>query len=81
MGWATGEPMTSPWVQAQVLFTSRGSGSEIKSLKSLNSNEYKRQKLIKHQLFTTDVDIKSWLKVLYEQCFFYVTMMICFARF
>ena len=59
----------------------QGSGSEIKSLKSLNSNEYKMQKLKKHQLFTTDVDIKSWLKVLYEQCFFYLTMTICFARF
>ena len=36
--------------------------------------------LIKHQLFTAEVDIKSWLKVLYKQCFFYPTMIICFAR-
>ena len=36
--------------------------------------------LIKHQLFTAEVYIKSWLKVLYKQCFFYPTMVICFAR-
>ena len=42
----------------------KGSGNEIKNLKILNSNEYKRQQLMKHQLFTADVDIKSWLKVL-----------------
>ena len=45
------------------------------------SNKDKRQKLIKHQLFTTDFDIKSWLKVMYKQCFLYLTMIICFARF
>ena len=37
-------------------------------------------KLIKIQLFTADIDIKSWCKVLYKQCFFYLTMIICFAR-
>ena len=59
----------------------QGFESEIKSLESLNSHEYKRQKLKKHQFFTADVDIKSWLKVSYEECFFYLTMIICFARF
>jgi len=46
----------------------KSSGNEIKNSKILNSNEYKRQQLIKHQLFTADVDIKIWLKVLYKQC-------------
>ena len=30
----------------------KGSGNEIKNLKILNSNEFKRQQLIKHQFFT-----------------------------
>ena len=34
----------------------KGSGDEIRNLKILNSNEYKRQQLKKHQLFTADVD-------------------------
>ena len=42
----------------------KGSRNEIKN------NEYKRQQLMKHQLFTADVDIKSWFKVLNEQRFF-----------
>lgn len=50
----------------------------------LNSNQYKRQQLIKQQLLFTqqaaDIDIKSWLKALYKQCFSYRTMIICFAR-
>jgi len=58
----------------------RGLKNEIKNLTILNGKEYKRQKLIKHELFTADVDIKSWLKVLNKQCFFYLTMIICFAR-
>ena len=56
------------------------SGNEIKNLKILNSNDYKRQKLIRHQLFTADVDMKRWLKVFYKPCFFYLTRIICFAR-
>ena len=40
----------------------------------------KAKQLRKHQLFTADVDIKSWLKVLYKQCWLYLTMIICFAR-
>ena len=51
-----------------------------KRLRIFNSNEYKRQQLIKNQLSTADFDIKNWLKVLYKQYFFYVTMIICFAR-
>ena len=47
-----------------ILKNYKRSRNEIKNLKILNSNEYKRQQLIKHQLFTADVDIKSWLKVL-----------------
>ena len=47
-----------------ILKNYKRSGNEIKNLKILNSNENKRQQLIKHQLFTADVDIKSWLKVL-----------------
>ena len=47
-----------------ILKNYKRSGKEIKILRILNSNEYKRQQLIKHQLFTADVDIKSWLKVL-----------------
>ena len=47
-----------------ILKNCKRSGKEIKNLRILNSNEYKRQQLIKHQLFTADVDIKSWLKVL-----------------
>ena len=39
----------------------------IQHTKILNSNEYKRQQLIKHHLFTADVDIKNWLKVLNKQ--------------
>ena len=45
----------------------KGSGNEIKNLTILNSNEYKRQQLTKHQPLTADVDIKSWLKVLNKQ--------------
>ena len=41
----------------------KGSGNEIKNSKILNINEYKRHQLIDHQLFTADVNIKSWLKV------------------
>ena len=55
----------------------KGSENEIKNLTILNCKEYKRQQLIKHQLFTADVDIK---KVLNKQCFFYLTMIIFFAR-
>ena len=33
-----------------------------KNFKTLKSNEYKRLQLIEHQLFTADVDIKSWLR-------------------
>ena len=35
-----------------VLKNYKWSGNEIKNLKILNSNEYKRQQLIKYQLFT-----------------------------
>ena len=51
-----------------------------KRLRIFNSNEYERQQLMKHQLVTADFDIKSWLKVLYKQYFFYLTKIICFAR-
>ena len=58
----------------------KGSGDEIRNLKILNSNEYKRQQLKKHQRFTADVDA-GLIKVLNKQCFFYLTaMIICFAR-
>ena len=57
----------------------KGSGDEIRNLKILNSNEYKRQQLKKHQLFTADACWR-WLN-LNKQCFFYLTaMIICFAR-
>ena len=36
-----------------------GSGNEIKNSKFFNGNEYKMRQLIKHQLFTADVDITS----------------------
>ena len=39
-----------------ILKNYKRSGNEIKNLRILNSNEYKRQQLIKHQLFTADVD-------------------------
>ena len=44
--------------------------------------KYKKQQLIKHiiQLFAADVDIKGWLKILCKQCFFYLAMVIRFAR-
>ena len=58
----------------------KGSGNEIKNSNILNSDKYKRQQLIKHQLFIADVDIKSWLKVLNKQSLFYLTMIICFVR-
>ena len=50
-----------------------------KRLTIFNSNEYKRQQLIKHQLSNADFGIKSWLKVLYKQYFFYLTTIICLA--
>ena len=53
--------------------------NEINNLKILNSKEYKRQQLKKHQLFTADVDA-GLTKVLNKQSFFYLTMIICFAR-
>ena len=44
------------------------SGNENKSLKFLTVMNTKfTQQLIKQQLFTADVDIKSWLKTLYKQ--------------
>ena len=39
----------------------KGSKNEIKNLTIFNCKEYKRQQLLKHQLFTADVDINGWL--------------------
>ena len=38
------------------------------------------RKLIKYQLLTADVDIKSWLKFFNKQCSFDFTEIISFAR-
>ena len=68
---------------AETIYTkyfTRGTGNEIKNSKFLTVMYTKAKQLIKHQLFTADVDIKSWLKVLYKQSLFYLTMIICFAR-
>ena len=43
--------------------------------------KYKKRQLIKHiHLFAADVDIKGWPKILCKQCFFYLAMVIRFAR-
>ena len=72
-----------------VLKNYKGSGNEIKNLKKFltvintKSNSYsllrRLQQLIKHQLFTADVDIKSWLKVLNKPMFlsFYNDNLFC----
>ena len=44
-------------------YFTRGTGNEIKNSKFLTVMNTKAKQLIKHQLFTADVDIKSWLKV------------------
>ena len=45
-------PLKKMTILYTVLKNYKGSGNKIKDLKILNSNEYKRQQLVKHQLFT-----------------------------
>ena len=42
-------------------------------------SKIKQNRLIKHQLFTSDVDVESWLKFLNIEGLFYFTMIVCFA--
>ena len=44
-----------------IYYKGEGTGTKIKQI--LNS-KIKQNRLIKHQLFTSDVDIESWLKFL-----------------
>ena len=77
MGMPSFSPLSSLvsdcWLNDETINSKITRGLETR-LRILNSNEYKRQQLIKHQHFTADIVIKSWLKVLNKQCFFYLTM-------